>query len=316
MKLDPGEYSPVLGMSYTQFGLEGLAHQTSQGTGGIRVPPGHRYTYYKLIDSDAPRSLNAHEEDFFEGMDATLVGLASRLGSEESKADFLRPALESIQKHVREANNSFSVKDTSACAPPLLAGIRETEALIKQIDGSELSASSKAMLLTEIRAKLDQFHAAANEALGLYFDVSVDPPGPPPAPSYFPRAEQTMSMAVPGQDVYAHSAPLQRGKISTSPQMLFAYWFLRDGWRLPILARRCSNPLRRASQLHFNSRSAVADDAKYTQPYFTRRNPETETVYTLSDPKLVTRRGRLIPCTPLLLSPRNKDQVKPWPSQK
>ena len=48
VKLNIGEYSPLLGMSYTQFALEGLAHQTSQGTGGIRVPPGPRYTYYKL----------------------------------------------------------------------------------------------------------------------------------------------------------------------------------------------------------------------------------------------------------------------------
>ncbi|MGH9569068.1 MAG: PIG-L family deacetylase, partial [Candidatus Angelobacter sp.] len=49
IKLDTGEYAPFLGMAYAQFSLEGLAHQTSQGTGGIRVPPGHRYTYYKLM---------------------------------------------------------------------------------------------------------------------------------------------------------------------------------------------------------------------------------------------------------------------------
>ena len=56
VKLDTGEYCPLLGMSYTQFGLEGLAHQTSQGTGGIRVPPGHRYTYYKLIGFHAAQA--------------------------------------------------------------------------------------------------------------------------------------------------------------------------------------------------------------------------------------------------------------------
>ncbi|HEX3584493.1 MAG TPA: PIG-L family deacetylase, partial [Candidatus Angelobacter sp.] len=55
VKMNIGEYSPLLGMSYTQFALEGLAHQTSQGTGGIRVPPGPRYTYYKLTDSTLPK---------------------------------------------------------------------------------------------------------------------------------------------------------------------------------------------------------------------------------------------------------------------
>ncbi len=287
VKLDPGEYSPLLGMSYTQFGLEGLAHQTSQGTGGIRVPPGHRYTYYKLIDSDAPRSLNAHEEDFFEGLDATLVGLASRLGTEESKADFLRPALESIQKQIDQANNSFSVKDTSACAPPLLAGIRETEILIKQIDASELSASSKAMLLTEIRTKLDQFHAAANEALGLYFDVSVDPPGPPPGPSYFPRAEQTMSMAVPGQAFTLTARLYNRGKFNVSSNAV--RMLVPQGWlAAPMLGQKMQQSIAPGESASFQFKVAVADDAQYTQPYFTRRNPETETVYTISHPKLVT----------------------------
>src|SRR5262249_54270164 len=39
VKLNIGEYSPLLGMSYTQFALEGLPHQTSQRTAGIRAPP-------------------------------------------------------------------------------------------------------------------------------------------------------------------------------------------------------------------------------------------------------------------------------------
>ena len=287
VKLDPGEYSPLLGMSYSQFGLEGLAHQTSQGTGGIRVPPGHRYTYYKLIDSDAPRSLNAHENDFFAGIDVTLVGLAGRLGSEESKAGFLRPALESLQKHVQQASDLFSVQDPSACAPPLLAGVHETEALISQIDGSDISPSSKAMLLTEMRSKLDQFQAAANEALGLYFDVSVDPPGPPPAPSYFPRAEQTMSMAVPGQDFTLTARLYNRGKFTVTSNAVRI--MAPQGWlAAPILGVKMQQSIAPGESASFQFKVGVPDDARYTQPYFTRRNPETETVYTISDPKLVT----------------------------
>ena len=76
VKLNIGEYSPLLGMSYTQFALEGLAHQTSQGTGGIRVPPGPRYTYYKLADSAPNKPTATHEADFFDGIDTSLVGLA------------------------------------------------------------------------------------------------------------------------------------------------------------------------------------------------------------------------------------------------
>src|SRR5215471_6442139 len=198
VKLNSGEYSPVLGMSYTQFALEGLAHQTSQGTGGIRVPPGPRYTYYKLMDSTLPQPPK-HEDDFFEEVETSLPGLAARIGADQSKAPFLRAALVSIQKRVEEASKLFSMQDPTASAPALLAGRQETAHLIHQVEESQLSAIDKGALLPALRTKLDQFQQAANEALGIYFEVTVDPPGPPPAPSYFPRMEQTVSLAVPSQ---------------------------------------------------------------------------------------------------------------------
>ena len=67
--------------------------------------------------------LNASEargarSDFFDGIDTSLVGLAARLGAEESKVPFLRPALESVQRHVDAASKAFSLQDPSACAGP------------------------------------------------------------------------------------------------------------------------------------------------------------------------------------------------------
>ncbi|HVI06374.1 MAG TPA: PIG-L family deacetylase, partial [Sphingomicrobium sp.] len=51
VKLNTGEEDPLLGMSYVQFAIEGLRHQTSQGLGDLRVSPGPRYAFYKLADS-------------------------------------------------------------------------------------------------------------------------------------------------------------------------------------------------------------------------------------------------------------------------
>ena len=97
---DIGTYSPLLGKSYTQFAVEGLARQTSQGTGGFRVAPGHRFTYYQRVDSVlAPAELRPGqqgeeaEKDFFDGIDTTLPGLASRLGPDEGKGPGLRQGL-------------------------------------------------------------------------------------------------------------------------------------------------------------------------------------------------------------------------------
>ncbi len=46
-----------------------------------------------------------------------------------------------------------------------------------------------------------------------------------------------------------------------------------------------SNPVK-LSAISF--KVTVPADASYTQPYFTRSNPETETVYTITDPELLT----------------------------
>ena len=43
VKLNTGEYSPALGMSYAQFAMEGLRHQLSQGAGAWTVDPGRPF---------------------------------------------------------------------------------------------------------------------------------------------------------------------------------------------------------------------------------------------------------------------------------
>jgi LmbE family N-acetylglucosaminyl deacetylase len=287
LKLDTGEYSPVLGMSYTQFALEGLAHQTSQGTGGIRVPPGHRYTYYKLMDATLPKPA-AHEDDFFDEIDTSLPGLAVRLGGEESKVPFLRPALQSLKKHVDESAKLFSIENPSACAPSLLAGRGETAKLIKQVEESQLSAAAKADLLSSLGTKLEQFEQASNEALGIFFEATVDPPGPPPAPSYFPRMEQTFSMAVPGQTFTLTARLYNRGKAPITPGEFRVN--VPEGWSAVQIApaKADTPPLGPGDAAAVQFRITVPPNAKYTEPYFTRHNPEAETFYKISDPKLLT----------------------------
>jgi LmbE family N-acetylglucosaminyl deacetylase len=285
IKLDLGEYSPFLGMSYTQFALEGLAHQTSQGTGGARISPGHRYDFYKLLDSTLPGKPPAHENEFLDGIDTSLVGLASRLGDEQAKAPFLRPALESLQKHVDEATRLFSIQDISACAPPLLAGVEETKRLLQQIESSGLSAAVNAQIQPSLETKLQEFEQAANEALGIYFDFYVDVAGPAPAPSYFPRLEQTFTLAVPGQTFTATAHIYNRGKIAlTDPKVQLN---APAGWTVSVLkpAAQKIDPSEMASA---QFQITVPADAAYTRPYWSRKDPETETVYTINNPQYLT----------------------------
>ncbi len=117
-------------MSYIQFALEGLRHQLSQGAGGWSVDPGPRYTFYKLVDSVLPPTTDkdGHEQDFFDGIDTSLPGLASRLGAEESKVPWLRPELVEIANHIQDASQR-SEKEPSDAAGPLLVALQNLDSL-------------------------------------------------------------------------------------------------------------------------------------------------------------------------------------------
>ncbi|HZU33068.1 MAG TPA: NEW3 domain-containing protein, partial [Candidatus Angelobacter sp.] len=285
VKLNTGEYSPLLGMSYTQFSLEGLSHQTSQGTGGIRVPPGPRYTYYQLKDSVLAKPAgDAHEQNFFDGMDTSLVGLAARLGAEESRVPELRAALESLQKHVDAASKAFSVQAPSACAPELLAGRDETSRLIHELE-EKLSPQARAGIMPSLQAKLQEFQDAANEALGIYFDITVDPPGAPSGPSYFPRMEQTISEAVPGQTFTVTARLYNRGKLELQNSSIGLE--SPEGWKLATL-KADHGPLAPGEMQSAQFQVTVPENAGYTRPYWSRKDPETETVYTVDNPRHLT----------------------------
>ena len=238
-----------------------------------------------MTDSTLPKpAAGAHEEDFFDGIDTSLVGLSARLGAEESKFSFLRPALESVQKHIDAANKAFSLQDPSACAPELLAGIKETAYLIRDVR-DKLPAPARADIMPALDTKLQQLQEAANESLGIYFDLTVDPPGPPPGPSYFPRMEQTISVAIPGQTFTATARLYNRGKLP-----LRAYNMqleVPEGWKYSIV-KKDDRKLEPGEMASTQFQITVPDNAPFTRPYWTRQDQETETVYTIHDPARLT----------------------------
>ena len=289
IKLDLGEYSPFLGMSYAQFALEGLAHQTSQGTGGARISPGHRPDYYKLLDSTLPAK-PAHENDFFDGIDTSLPGLASRLGDQEKMVPFLRPALISLQQDVEEATKLFSIQDPSACAAPLLAGVDQTSSLLKQVERSSLSSAAKALLEPSLQTKLEEFEQAADEALGVYFDFYVDTTGPQQPPSYFARMDQTFTLAVPGQTFTATARIYNRGKMPiTQPNT--QVW-APPGWKVSV-KKPPADKVDPGEMTSTQFEITVPADAQYTRPYWSRKDVEADTLYTINNPHYLT-----LPFTP------------------
>ena len=177
VRLNVGEPNPRLGMSYIQFALEGLRHQLSQGAGGWSVDPGPRYTYYKLVDSVLPTTTDkdGHEQDFFDGIDTSLPGLASRLGAEESKVPWLRSELVELANRVQEATQR-SEKDSSDAAGPLLVALQNLDSLIGRVQSSQISSPLKEDLLQVLREKQQQAQTAINLAMNVTVEATVAPP--------------------------------------------------------------------------------------------------------------------------------------------
>jgi len=279
VKLATGVKDPLLGMTYAQFSMEGLKHQLSQGAGGWSVDAGPHYSFYRLVDSVLPptKDKDGHEQDFFDGIDTTLPGLASRLGNDESKVPYLRSELEKLQNKVEEAKKSAD-RSASEAASPLLQASRDTNALVERINSEKnLAPIEQRELLGNLRLKRDQFQQAANLALGLELSAVVDAPvGPNPEDAF---------MAVPGQ-VFGMSVHLKNSG-TQALAIRDVGLSLPSGWQAAMTSAKTST-LAPSQELTAQFRVNVPANAAYTRPYWHRNDPETEGLNTIDDARYAT----------------------------
>ena len=268
LRLNTGVVDPVLGESYVQFAMQGLRHQLSQGSGSWTVEPGDRFTYYKLVDSvvDSPKDKDGHEQTFFDGIDTTLPGLASRL-EEEKKVPWLRGELAEAQAKVDEAAVAAENDPAAAVRPVLAAGSLLIGRLNKQIKESELSAQEKNYILSSLGAKESEIGKAVGLARGVTLHMVVDAPlGTNPQDAF---------MAVPGR-TFEVTARLSAGDLSTvNPSINL---LLPQGWNSKVLSREAEG-----DGIEMRFKVYVPPTAEPTRPYWHRNDPETEALNTIDD---------------------------------
>ncbi len=171
VELDVNQTDPLLGMSYVAWGWQGLKHQLSQGSANWQMPTRMFTSHYKLVDTTIPNYKPGHERDFFDGIDTTLLALASVAPN----AALLKPGLLELTGLVDEASG-LADKDPKAAAVPLLKGLAKTKELIEQVQKLPISAAEEKELLIELEAKREQFRDAANFALGVTLTATADLP--------------------------------------------------------------------------------------------------------------------------------------------
>jgi hypothetical protein len=100
--------------------------------------------------------------------------------------------------------------------------------------------------------------------------------------------EQTLSMAVPGQTFTITARLYNRSNIAIAPGEFSVN--VPQGWTAALVtaANKLKKTISPGDDDAVQFKISVPENAAYTKPYFWRTNPETETVYNLSQPQYLT----------------------------
>lgn len=273
VKLNTGAYSPALGMSYAQYAMQGLRHQLSQGAGQWTLDPGDRFAFYKLVDSILPKTTDAkgHETSFFDGIDTSLPGLASRIDGDADRAPFLRPALVEMKNDV-DAARAAADHDPGSAVAPLAKGLQLVRQTIEQVKASAMSSASKDTVLTPLETKEDQFDQAVDLAAGVQLRVTADVP--------VGKSDDDAFMAVPGQSFNVNAEFQSKAKVEIKQMELD----LPAGWT----SKRVGGSDKSGNESSATVKVTVPANAQYTRPYWHRNDPKRDAINVIDEPQYVT----------------------------
>ncbi len=283
VKLNTGKEDPVLGESYVQFAIDGLRHQRSQALGGVSIPKGDRFAYYKLVDSvvESPKDKDGHEQNFFDGIDTTLPGLASRLGNEEKKVPWLREKLESIAGEIKRANDKGD-SDPGGAADPFSKAVLGLDSVTARLSESGLTQAPKEDLLATLQEKQAQAQIALSLALGVSLRASVTPFSDPGKAA--PALKDALTVVSPTQ-TFQVVARLHNGSKDWLTVDNADLGESRDWVKQTDAGEMTIGP---GQDYYANFALKIPVDAPSIRPYWHRDNPETEALNTIDEERYLT----------------------------
>lgn len=274
-----GQYDPMLGGSFAQIARQGLGYQKSQNGGGTPPPPGPRNADYHLFGSRVQAPARANSNSMFAGIDVSLAGIADLAAGQDSA--FLKTGLAEINRDIEQAMQKFAPQHLDSIAPQLAAGAKANLALMQQVQSSSLTPETKYNVLHELHVKQAQFNTALAESLALSVRVSVTPAEMPAGRSFFPPS--TPRIAIPGQTIYVSVRGADVGGLPVTIQRVWLDTPKGESWTVSAEGQApASLDANQVASERF--RVQVADDAKPTEPYFSRKDLY-QNVYTINDPK-------------------------------
>jgi LmbE family N-acetylglucosaminyl deacetylase len=263
VRINTGEFDPVLGMSYAQFAIEGLRHQKSQGLADINIPSGPRYAFYKLADSTVlnTKDTKGHEQDLFDGIDTSVAAIASRLGDEERKMPWVRSELKQVTAKIGDSPEALAKM------------VDDLHSISHRLDRFNLAQSAQQQVFELLSTKQEQADAALSLALGLNLEVTVAAPQEPvPA---IPPEKEALTEVSPGQR-FEIVAKLHNGS-KEFLNVAGAHLEPPSGWLRKVHAE--SATMKPDEDYYANFLVQVPADAPLTHPYWHRDHPQSDSVY-------------------------------------
>jgi LmbE family N-acetylglucosaminyl deacetylase len=280
VEIPEGEYNPILGLTYAQISRLGLGQQKSQ-SGGTGLPPaeaemGPYHRFASVV------SVSEKEASFFDGIDTSLMGIASLAQGGDSA--FLKDGLSQINSLVEKAMHDFSAQHPEAVAPTLASGLKRTRDLMEKVARSDLTADSKYDVTHELKVKQTQFGNALAESLGISVLATVAPEKEPTGPfARFFRNQPTFEVAIPGQKfwVSVHATNPTNLPVQLESAVLEAP--MNEQWTVDP-ATQTGGALKGNQSADVRFTVQAASNARFTRPYFTRSDIE-KAYYDIEEPK-------------------------------
>ena len=283
LKLNTGERSPDLGTGYLQFAMQGLRHQMSQGAAGWTIDPGDWFTFYKLVDSVIPSTLDkdGHEKSFFDGIDTSLAGLAQRLKSEGKNDQRIAQELRNIAADSSAASVALSTKVDMSAAMPLVATVHEIDGVLAIVRSGGVGSAYD--VLNVLEEKRRQAERALNLAMGVTLTAEVSSDNKPQVRA--PKEADALTTVSEGQE-FLIAVTFHNG--SKIPLVIDHIKLeVPAGWNT-ISGKTRPETVAAGEDLHADFRLRVPDDVKYTRPYWHRDNPDVEAVNHIDDETYAT----------------------------
>ena len=251
VRMNTGEYDPILGGTYAQLGSEARSMHRCQSMSQLRGLPGDANSLW-FLENASIETVDG-ETDLFDGVETGLDRYRDFVRGQEAEAGLFLEGLEALKGHVARAQETFDALAPWETLPALRDGLSTVRTLRAGIAASALSDDAKYDLEHRLALKEEQF----TNALALAHGIALEPLAG--AGEVVPGSTFGVELLVANQS--PESVDVTSVEVVTPA-----------GWTLGASTGEVSGILGPGERLSSGFEVRVADDADYSRPYWERNH--------------------------------------------